>query len=70
MSDAFDWNNLSDDKRVVDTVQAVAVYYDERGSIVIRQEATWDESDDSYIVLPVNVAETLIKKLRTLIDER
>ncbi len=68
MSDTFNWNDLGDSERVVETVRAVAVYRNERGDIVIRQERDWNEEEDSFVVLPVKAAETLIQKLRALID--
>lgn len=68
MADTFNWNDLDDGERVVETVRAVAVYHNEQGKIVVRQERDWNEEEDSFIVLPVEAAEILIQKLRALID--
>ncbi|OWY35280.1 hypothetical protein [Herbaspirillum aquaticum] len=49
MSDKFDWNDK--DAVVVQRVDAIAVYQNEKGDIVIRQQDSMGE-DDHYIVIP------------------
>lgn len=42
---------------VVQAVAATAVYVDEHGNVVIRQQAAWDEESDHLIILPRREAE-------------
>jgi hypothetical protein len=66
MSDApgkFDWDG--DDSIVFATVQALAVYVNERGRIVIRQEAGPVEEEDSFVYVPVEQVDALIAAIRS-----
>lgn len=49
MSDKFDWNDK--DAVVVQRVDAIAVYQNEKGDIVIRQQDSMG-GDDHYIIIP------------------
>jgi hypothetical protein len=51
--DRFDWQ--SDPHIVVPAADAVAVYKNDAGDVVIRRQAWWpDETDDAFIVLPAD----------------
>jgi hypothetical protein len=39
VAEGFDWNELDPEDRVVRTIRAVAVYRNQDGDVVIRQEA-------------------------------
>lgn len=45
----FNWNDGED--IVVHEQRALAVYENKFGGIVIRQERSWDDEDDTFIVL-------------------
>ena len=49
MSDKFDWNDK--DAVVVQRVDAIAVYQNEKGDIVVRQQDSMG-GDDHYIIIP------------------
>ena len=68
MSQEFDWENAEDDL-VIHTAQAVAVYNNEKGDIVIRQERHWDENEDPFIVVPISAGPILVEKLQKLLAE-
>jgi hypothetical protein len=48
--------------------QALAVYINPWGQIVMRQEAYWNEDDDSYVIIGTQHVPALIKKLQELIS--
>lgn len=51
----FDW--FDDESIVLRPQLAVAIYNNERGGLVIRQERDWNEESDTFIVIaPENVA--------------
>jgi hypothetical protein len=61
-----DWQWHGEEEKeslVVASVQAVAVYTNPRGEIVIRQESAMRE-DDSVIVIPKSVGVALAKAIR------
>ena len=62
MSRDWDWNTDTD-STVVPAVQAVAVYTNPKGDIVVRQQDMYGE-DDSVIVVPRQHASRLAKALR------
>lgn len=47
----FDWSR--DDSVVVKPQNATAVYLNEDGDVVIRQERLWDEAEDQFVVVSV-----------------
>lgn len=50
----FDW--MTDDSIVLRPQLAVAIYQNERGGLVIRQERDWNEDGDTFIVIsPENI---------------
>jgi hypothetical protein len=51
----FDW--LSDDSVILEPRQALAIYVNQRGEVVLRQQAAWDQDDDSFVVFPFQDAE-------------
>ncbi len=63
MSDRFDWTG--DKSIVVDHHQGLAVYENENGEIVIRQEG-WNDEDSCVCVDPGSLA-AVIKKLESFI---
>ena len=65
MSEDFDWNAV-DESLLTPSVQAVAVYLNAKGDLVIRQQAAWDEDADSFVVLPIGVVPKLIQRLQEL----
>ncbi len=60
-ADAFDWG--ADDSVVVPEQQAVAVYWNVRGELVIRQERTWDQDEDTFVVIARWNVDAFIDKL-------
>jgi hypothetical protein len=55
--DAADFDWFSDDSIVLRPQLAVAIYQNERGGLVIRQERNWDEDNDTFIVIsPENIS--------------
>lgn len=59
----FDWSRDKGDV-VVQQQQAVAVYWNPRDSLVIRQERDWNDDDDHYIVVAAQNLPTLIERLQ------
>jgi hypothetical protein len=47
--EGFDW--FKDASVIVPEQQAVAVYRNQQGDIVIRQERSWSQDDDSFVVI-------------------
>ena len=67
MTADFDWR--ADESVVVPEQQAIACYFNDAGSIVIRQQRdTYVDSDHVVIVEPSNLA-SLILALQSLQDE-
>ena len=64
--DDFDWG--TDDSVVLHEQRATAVYQNRFGGLVIRQEKTWDEESDPFIVIgaenTVTFMEALAKRAR------
>jgi hypothetical protein len=48
-SDRFDWVN--DDSIVLAEQPATAIYRNRKNSIVIRQQASWDDEMDSFVII-------------------
>lgn len=46
-SDDFDWFN--DSSVVQHDIQSLAIYPNNKGQIVIRQERSWDEEEDPFV---------------------
>jgi hypothetical protein len=59
--DDFDWG--SDDSIVLHEQRATAVYQNRFGGLVIRQEKTWDEEHDPFIVIGAENAVTFMEAL-------
>jgi hypothetical protein len=60
----FDWHSEDTEQEVVfPSVQAVAVYQNKDGDIVIRQQGSMGE-DDSVIIVPQIHADVLIKAIK------
>lgn len=65
MSDDFKWHDpATKDNIVVPSVDAIAVYLNPHGDVVIRQESRMGE-DDSIIVVPRSMVENLIGALKS-----
>lgn len=62
----FDWGD--DDCVIVESQAAVAVYCNEKGAVVIRQERAWCDEGDHFVVIDTRNVPTLINKLRELTD--
>lgn len=50
MTEEFSWEAVAE-HIVQQQVECVAIYANDRGDIVIRQQQRWDEEDDSWIVI-------------------
>ena len=50
MSDDFDWAATNEDV-ILPEQRAIAVYTNNWGQAVIRQEKAWDDEDDTYVVI-------------------
>jgi hypothetical protein len=64
----FDWKRDSD-AIVCQKQPRTAVYENSRDQVVIRQEANWDEQDDSYVVFNKSTIPDLIRSLADQIDK-
>ncbi len=64
MADDFDWNDYESGDIVVQSVQAVAVYANPRGNIVIRQERDYADESDSFVFVPLDRIEAVIERMR------
>ncbi len=63
MGDDWNWNTeLGKQSTVVKSVKALAVYTNEDGDIVIRQEGYG--SEDEYVVIPRKSVNDVIKAIR------
>lgn len=58
--------NWKEGELVFSTCQAVAVYFNEDGDVVIRQQGEGGE-DDSVIIIPADRAETLSNYIREFV---
>ena len=57
----FDWSSTD---VVVETVDAVAVYTNPAGHIVIRQQGTSPADDDSFVIVPRRFVADVIAALQ------
>jgi hypothetical protein len=64
MSDAEDFN-WSEENTIVSAVQAIAVYFNPRGDIVIRQQDAMGDEDD-FIVIPIQHARRVAEAINDL----
>jgi len=64
MADGFNWDDRQSTDIVIRGVQAVAVYADARGDIVIRQERHFDEETDTVLIVPPDRVDAIIDRLR------
>lgn len=69
MSDDFDWSELEDSAIIQKSVQAVAVYTNPEGDIVIRQAGDMLHDDDSFVVIPKEKAAALIAQIQACSEE-
>ncbi|HEL3751349.1 TPA: hypothetical protein UMV35_003687 [Stenotrophomonas maltophilia] len=69
MSDKFNWSTTDRDTIVVPSVRGVAVYENDRGDVVIRQEAGPLDDEDSFVIVPKAFVPALIKALQAVEDE-
>jgi len=68
MEEQFDWAN--DDAVVVKPVQAIAVYTNEKGDVVLRQEADGHLfQDDPFVVIPLIDLDNVIERLSKIRHE-
>jgi len=61
--DEFKWDD--DEAVVIKPVQAIAVYRNSLGHVVIRQERSSFQDDDPYVVVPQSELRKLIDALNT-----
>jgi len=64
MANDWDWNPEKQKSIVVQQVDAIAVYTNVRGEIVIRQQGQQGE-DDAIVAFPRSYAATIIAALNT-----
>lgn len=57
----FDW--LKDESIMVPEQQAIAAYYNRKGELVIRQERSWCDDEDSFIVIHGGNVHAFLDKL-------
>lgn len=67
MSD-FDWSN-DNESIVVQEIKATAVFYNDTGNIVIRQEGSYPDHEDHFIVLPPEYAAQVAKVVLQLAEK-
>jgi hypothetical protein len=60
-AEEFDWRG--DDSIVLREQPATAIYFNQRGCLVIRQERSWDQNDDIFITISPENAQTFLDKL-------
>jgi hypothetical protein len=58
----FDWSSDNEDV-VLREQRALAVYWNTRGDLVIRQERDWSENDDSFLVISRNNVDAFLDRL-------
>ena len=58
---AFEWG--IDESTVVPEQQAVAAYFNQSGSLVLRQERTWDRDEDSFVIIAEHNVQAFLDKL-------
>lgn len=69
MSQDWNWNGQEESQcTIVPRVQAVAVYSNQQGEIVVRQQDAMEDGD-AVIILPVSAAKQLILALQNEIDK-
>jgi hypothetical protein len=64
--DKFEWSTNNEDVIVADQ-RATAVYTHRWGQAVIRQERSWDEEDDTFVVIDRAHLRTLIDALQAIV---
>jgi hypothetical protein len=62
----FDWREIEEDI-VQRDYRKVAVYENPHGDICIRQERSWDDDDDTWIVIAKDGLPRLLTKLESLL---
>lgn len=60
-NDDFDWHD--DESVVLKSQPATAIYYNPKGHIVIRQERSWAEESDPYVIISPENAVTFMEAL-------
>lgn len=68
MSDDFDWSATNEDVLMPEQ-RATAIYTNNFGQAVIRQERAWDEDEDTYVVIDHANIPAVIMKLREIGDQ-
>ena len=63
----FEWSEAGDDL-LQPTTAAIAVYFNPRGDVVIRQQAVEYGEEDSFVCVPFDKVRPLIEKLRLMLD--
>jgi hypothetical protein len=65
----FSWNQLEDGELLMPSASAVAVYLNDAGDIVLRQQGDYGE-DDEVVIVPFTFAPKLVKRLQDLMAIR
>lgn len=65
----FDW--LTDDSVILEPRRALAVYLNQKGEVVLRQQADWpSDEDDIWITFPANDAEHVANQIIRLVNSQ
>jgi hypothetical protein len=62
----FDWNGKNDDI-VVQSQSAIAIYENPRREVVIRVQRSWDEEEDSFVIISRSNVQSVIEAIKALI---
>jgi len=65
--DDFNWSE--NDEVIVPSIQAVAVYRNSDGGVTIRQEADWNEEQDSFVYFPREYAKIIAQAILRAAEE-
>jgi hypothetical protein len=67
MSDEFSWNDT--DSLVVRQQNAIAVYANPNGDLVVRRKQDWNEEDDVWIVIARTQVRTVIDAMNRVLKD-
>jgi hypothetical protein len=67
MSDEFSWNDT--DSLVVRQQNAIAVYANPNGDLVVRRKQDWNEEDDVWIVIARTQVRTVIDAMERVLKD-
>lgn len=59
----FDWSDTDSDAVVLAKQLAIAIYFNKADDLVIRQEADWNEDDDTVVIVSKCNIEAFLDRL-------